>query len=369
VKTIYKVKNQKNSRFIIIAGIVSLIAYITVLLFPSKEPLPCLPTAEKAAKIMKKSIFFVSDYCKKKNIKIDEKIDPNHTGLIGPEYTPLVTTLGNLEAKRTTTNPVFAGLLVHLLQKAGVVPGDTIAVGCSGSFPALMIAILSAARAMSIHPVVIISLGASSYGATNVDFNLLHIYKLLLDKNVFDVPPAAVSLGGEADIGKNFDPLVKEKLIKQIQKSGVNFLYEPDLRRNVIKRMKIYTNNFSGNRISAFVNAGGSQANLGTSNLVLKLKPGLNRKISIPPEKDRGVIFEMAIRKIPIIHLLFIKGLVTKYGIPWDPVQISGNFNKITYSFCFKTNNLFFWIAGIYFFLLILIFIAGYKNKINILSK
>ena len=53
-------------------------------------------------------------------IRIDEAIDPNHTGLVGPEYTELFTTLGQLEAKRTTTNPDLAALMVYLLRRGGV---------------------------------------------------------------------------------------------------------------------------------------------------------------------------------------------------------------------------------------------------------
>ncbi len=34
--------------------------------------------------------------------------DPNRTGMIGQEYTPITTTIGELPAKRTATNPDFA---------------------------------------------------------------------------------------------------------------------------------------------------------------------------------------------------------------------------------------------------------------------
>jgi hypothetical protein len=42
------------------------------------------------------------------------------TGMIGPEFTPLVTTLGSLSAKRTAANPDFAGVIVGMLLKSGV---------------------------------------------------------------------------------------------------------------------------------------------------------------------------------------------------------------------------------------------------------
>jgi poly-gamma-glutamate system protein len=271
---------------------------------------------------MEKAIAIVgSDYVKS-GIEIDETIDPNHTGLVGPENSELTTTLGHLEAKRTTTNPNMAGLIVHFLHQASVAAGDTIAVGSSASFPALMIATLAAAQVMEVYPVVILSLGASSYGGTNLDFNLLSICQLLLRADVFTIQPAAISLGGEKDIGQDFKPDIKERLLKQIQSSGIPFIYEPDLQKNVAARMKIYLGNSSAGRISAFINIGGNYANLGTSELALEVKSGLNKNISLPAKSERGVLFEMAAQGIPCIHLLFIKGLAMKYGLPWDPIPL-----------------------------------------------
>jgi hypothetical protein len=36
-------------------------------------------------------------------------------------------------------------------------------------------------------------------------------------------------------------------------------------------------------------------------------------------EQFQGVVWEMGRRRIPVIHLLYIKGLAEKYGLPWDP--------------------------------------------------
>jgi poly-gamma-glutamate system protein len=303
------------------AGILSLAAFSLIELWPSGAAPRCADAMVRAGQIMEQAIQALRDRREKAGARFDPGIDPNRTGLIGPEHTPLATTLGELQAKRSTTNPNVAGYIVYLLCKAGVQPGDSVAIGSSGSFPALMVASLAAAKAMNVRPVTILSLGASSYGATDPDFNLLDIYEILASKGISSAVPAAASLGGEKDIGLDFDSEVRHRLADRIRAAGVAFLHEPDLEKNVSERLRIYEHGAS-RRIAAFINSGGGYANLGTSHLALNVRPGLNADLSLPPPTERGVLFEMAARKVPVIHLLFIKGLVTEAGLPWDPIPL-----------------------------------------------
>ncbi len=275
----------------------------------------------RAATIMEQGIRAVRAARERAGAVLDASIDPNRTGLIGPEVSPLVTTVGELEAKRTTTNPNMAALLVSLLDEAGVRRGDTVAIGSSGSFPALLLASLAAAKSMGVQPLVILSLGASSFGATDPDFNLLDLYNLLRSEHICSGAPAAVSLGGDKDTGSDFDAAVRERLIRRIAADSVAFLTEPDLDRNAAERMRIYRDNARG-RLAAFINSGGSSANIGTSRLVLGVRPGLNTQMRLPQAAERGVMFDMAARGIPVIHLLYIKGLVQQASLPWDPIPL-----------------------------------------------
>jgi len=275
----------------------------------------------EAADRMSQATTTVAQFCVATGIQVDESRDPNRTCLIGPEYTPLFTTLGQLEAKRTTINPDVAGLLVHLLREAGVNAGDMIAVGASASFPALLIATLAAAEAMDVIPVTIISLGSSSYGATRPEFNLLHIYELLLDEGLLSTPAAGISLGGENDVGAEFDAVFGEALLRQIRISGIPLVSDPDLNGNVNQRLAIYSGTVE-NGVAVFVNIGGSDANLGISPLVLEVTPGLHTELTLPPPNERGVLFEMGARGVPVIHLLHVRGLAQRYGLPWDPIPL-----------------------------------------------
>ncbi len=315
--------SDPRTRVLVWCGILSLVAFAVVEWLTPPDAAPDRIVAMQAAQKMQQAIDVVRVAVLSKGVRFDDVVDPNHTGLVGDEYTDLTTTLGSLEAKRTTTNPAMAGLMTQLLREAGVKPGDTIAVGCSGSFPAMAIATLAASEALGITPLMIVSLGSSSYGATRTEMTLLDILKMLDSAKVFGRLPEAVSLGGADDIGNEFEAEVRTMLIEKINHSGVPFLFEPNLQRNVARRLQLYFGNSGLRHIAAFVNIGGNYADIGTSPLVLKLDPGVNRTMEIPRAKEtHGVVFAMANRHIPLVHVLNIKGLALKYGIPWDPIPL-----------------------------------------------
>jgi poly-gamma-glutamate system protein len=252
-------------------------------------------------------------------VPIDTSVDPNGTGLIGEERSVITTSAGRLEAKRTTTNPAFAGLVVSLLHQAGARRGDVFAVGASSSFPALIVATLAAAKAMGVEPLVISSLGASEWGGNIPGFSWLDMEECLNEKGLIDVRPIARAIGGEEDIGRDMSPQGRALFAARIRAGSAPFLEEPDLERNVALRMALYKERAGARPIKAFVNIGGSWANLGTDADVLKIEPGLARGILVPPRARRGVIQAMAADGVPIIHLLNVKGLCQRYGLPWDP--------------------------------------------------
>jgi poly-gamma-glutamate system protein len=254
-----------------------------------------------------------------RGVPVDPAADPNGTGLVGVERSEITTSAGRLEAKRTTTNPEFAALVVSLLHEAGVRRGDAVAVGASSSFPALIVATLAAAEAMGLEPLVISSLGASEYGANIPGFNWADMEDCLRAAGVLDVRPIARAVGGDEDVGRDMSPEGRALLESRIRSGGVPFLEEPDLERNVARRMELYRESAGKRPIKAFVNIGGSWANIGTDAEVLKVEPGLARDVFLPPPDRRGVIQAMAAAKVPVIHLLNIKGLCERYGLPWDP--------------------------------------------------
>jgi poly-gamma-glutamate system protein len=367
-RNIPKEGSEKDEKSILILFFLSLLFFILAKFVPSSASAPVVEEMIKASSLMADAEFALKECRKEKAIVIDKDRDPNQTGLIGLEFSPITTSIGNLEAKRTTTNPNFAGLLVLLLREAGVKEGDTVAVGASSSFPALVVAALSAARAMDLKPLLISSLGASQWGANNPDFHWLQIQECLFKARIFNAELIALSLGGEKDVGQDMSAEGRALLSKEIEKSGILFLLQPDLRKNVEARMRLYQEKAGEKRIKAFINIGGSWSSMGVDSEILKLKPGLAKIKRFPAVERRGVIYEMAEHKIPVIHLLYIRGLSQRYGLPWDPLPLPPPGQGKIYDIVREKQPLFIFLASLYFLLMMFFLLwrelSGHKKAI-----
>jgi len=303
-------------------GIWSLAAWGVLRFIPPGEGRLSGGDAAAAAGIMAEAIAAVRSCRETAGPAIERSSDPNRTGLIGVEDSPVTTSSGQIEAKRTTTNPYFAAALVSLLREAGAGPGDTVAVAASSSFPGLILATLAASKALGVRPLLIVSLGASNWGANDPRWTWLEIADCLGRSGVLEARPLAVSVGGEGDEGRDMPGEGRALLEAKIGASGIPLIAESDLASGVAARLRLFEAAADEARLKAFVNVGGSWVNMGVDSDILKLQPGVNRTISLPPPDRRGLIQEMSGRGIPVVHLLYVKGLAEKFGLPWDPVPL-----------------------------------------------
>lgn len=295
------------------------LVYLLVIHFSSGPPPSTRREMAEASRLMERAVEAVGRCREARGIPIDAAADPNRTGLIGLEASPITTSMGRLEAKRTSTNPEFAALLALLLRQAGVKKGEAVAIGASSSFPAFIIASVAASRAVGAQPLLIVSLGASEWGANIPGFNWTDMEDCLRASGVLEAGPIALALGGDEDAGLDMDPAGREFLVSLIRGRSAPFVEGAGLEANVARRLRLYEQSRGNRAIAAFINIGGSWANMGTRAEVLKLRPGLARDVFVPPPAERGVLQAMAARKIPVVHLLNVKGLAERYGLPWDP--------------------------------------------------
>lgn len=249
-----------------------------------------------------------------------EKDDLNQTGLIGPEWTELTSSLGLLEAKRTALQPDFAAVMVKYYMEAGLKAGDTICCGMSSSFPGLNIAAVCAANEMDIKIRVIVSYGASMYGATRLDLPMVRMLDIARQAGLMDYELLAVSPGNDYDQGNSIlFPDSREKIFALAEEDGLPMIDEPDIVSSIQRRLELF-----GTEADCFVNVGGASANMGTSPYTLTFPNGLvTDPPRIPQDADRGLTFEYAARGIPVIHLLNVRGLAEANGLPFDPVPLT----------------------------------------------
>lgn len=244
--------------------------------------------------------------------------DPNGTGLIGDPYTEITTTLGNLEAKRSTTNPNISAMIVDMLDQCGVKKGDTVAVNLSSSFPAVNIAVLCALDAVGADGIVTNSVGASTYGANLPDFTYLDMEYFLREQGYIQNHSGYFSMGGAGDRGKEMPEEIKTAIIERLTGYGFKFLDYEDITENVNSRMAIYTQN---GLPSCLINAGGNLLSFGGGSEMVSAKNG----VILPGSSIKGfagLIPGFLEKGVPVIHLLNMKSLLPSYGLPVDPIPL-----------------------------------------------
>ena len=134
-----------NLRWIYALGLLGLLFFAADRLVFESGAATSGAAALRATRLMAEALEALKPCAAARGVVIDPSTDLNRTALIGLEESPITTSLGQLEAKRTSANPNFAGCLVRMLDEAGVRSGDAVAVGASSSFPGMILATIAAA--------------------------------------------------------------------------------------------------------------------------------------------------------------------------------------------------------------------------------
>ena len=318
-------RGKAKTVYLVIILVVSILGCVLVNATKFEVPYVAYDKQVEAAELMQACIYAIRDKKLDMGLVINPLDDPNETGLIGALRSPLITTKGLLEAKRTSTNPSFAALLVRYFTELDLKPQDVIAIGSSGSFPALALATLCAAEVMELKTIFIYSVGASNYGASIPEYTFIDMLRNLNQLGLLDAQIDALSMGGNEDlfVGEIYE-LGREIALEIIEKSGVDiFIYEDTLQDSIKKRMEIYFEKAGDRPIECFINAGGASANMGTgsSSFSLNISNGLLKRGSVVVPKDdrRGAMMEFAALGTPVIYLLEINDLALKSNIMIDP--------------------------------------------------
>jgi len=323
-----------------IVAALAIVGLVAVEVFPSEEQQPHYAEKMLAARKAQEAFDVISVASEKKGLQLRLKTDPAGSRLIGEVLSPITSGSGSLVSKQTTVNPNFAAVVVEWLKEARVKAGDVVAVGVSGSFPAVNIAVYAAIHELGAEPVVVASTAASQWGANDPSFTWLDMEAVLRKNDVFPYKSAAASLGGVGDDAIGLSTRGRRMLERAIERNEVPSLATMDDEAaeiveeteppgtsvalvdegKVRERMKVFYEAAGDRPIKAYVNVGGGTVSVGTKVGKKKFHPGLNLRapkgINDMPPSVIGAFLEAG---VPGIHLTSMVSIAESYGLEIAP--------------------------------------------------
>ncbi len=327
--------NYKNTPFIpaiqktstlVLLSILSLICFIISINMKTIEVSPSYTSKIKAAKLMKTAMNELKNHRMEQSIFIDSENDPNETGLVGGPFSLITTDEGDLDAKLTTLDPNFSAIIVDLMSQLSLKKNDTVAILMTGSMPGANIAVLTACKSLGLIPITISSVGASQWGANQIDFTWLDMERILFEKELIPSVSIAASIGGRNDMGRLLSPAGRDLIIENISKYNIPLIKKNRLNDNILYRMEQYKKYASIDSYKAIINIGGGVASLGTSFNLKLLSPGVvNRSDINKIERSGGIegVFSRFIKSNVLgLHILNIKPLIEQYNMQFAPIPV-----------------------------------------------
>ena len=298
--------------------------------YKEDKPQPYFKEKYAASALSSKAFHVVKELRKERKIPFSKTLDPQFSGLIGEPMTSITSDSGDLTVKQTTINSNIAALFVAWLKQVGLKSGDVVAIGMTGSFPALDISMLSAIHALQLKPLLIFSGAASQYGANIPKLTWLDMFYTLKDQGVFPYDVLAASIGGKQDRGFHMGKKGVAVLKKDIQKNNAPFLEVKNTRDSINQRMALYKAQAGESPVRAYINVGGGMASIGLK----EVGPDENKDEIKPHSLETGVITKLpialmnrdsvAIRYlkagVPVVNVHNVGNVIIhKYGFPVAP--------------------------------------------------
>jgi len=327
--------NYKNTPFIpaiqktstlVILSVLSIICFIFSINSKIIEVSPSYNSKVKAANLMKAAMDELKNYRMEQSVFIDSENDPNETGLVGEPFSLITTDEGDLDAKLTTLDPNFSAIMVDLMYQLNLTENDTVAILMTGSMPGANIAVLTACKSLGLFPVTISSVGASQWGANQIDFTWLDMERILFEKELIPSVSIAASIGGRNDMGRLLSPAGREIILDNILKYNIPLIKKNRLNDNILDRMEQFKKYGTTDSYKAVINIGGGVASLGTSFNLKLLSPGVVDKSNINTiERSGGIegVFSRFIKANVLgLHILNIRPLIERYKMQFAPIPL-----------------------------------------------
>ncbi|MEI1278417.1 poly-gamma-glutamate system protein [Leptospira venezuelensis] len=318
----YWKSSNKSASYYLVLAVFSIFGMYSVEYFRIDKIQDHYTEKMDAAKLSAKAFEEIKKYKKSKSKKINLNFDPANSGLIGEFFTPVTSNLGSLKAKQNSINPNFGALVLEYLIQVGVQNGDTVAVSLSGSFPALNIAVYSAAQVLELKLVIISSMTSSQWGANDPEFLWPDMERLLYDRGIFSYKSKAYSWGGIEDQALGISKEGSKILQNSASKNSLPILNSKNYSESLEERMNLYSAVIPISKYKAYINVGGGTVSVGTKKNAGEFIAGLNLKHPIVKNGKDSVMRRFANEGIPIIHLVRVEELAAKNGFSIQPKKL-----------------------------------------------
>ncbi len=271
-------------------------------------------------------------------IRINKKHDIAESGLIGVKSSPITSDHGVLRSKQISLNPNLAALIIQWFKDLKLKEGDVVAVGMTGSFPALDISTLAAIDAMKLKPLIIVSATASEWGANIPRFSWLDMMMRLHKRKIFPYTPLAASIGASQDQGKNLESKGLNIILNTIKRHKIPLIREPLVSLSIDKRLELYEKSAEGKHIKAYINIGGGIASIGRhfakpnltkeqKELILSnhLDSGINQSMPVTLANSNSVAIRYLKLGVPVVNIKDISHIAKEYDLqPWHSYMLIG---------------------------------------------
>ena len=316
---------QKTSTLVLLS-LLSMICFIISVSIRTIDVSGSYDAKVKAARLMKNAMETLKDTRMESSVFIDIENDPNETGLVGSPFSLITTDEGDLDSKLTTLDPNFSAAIVDLMAQLNLVAKDTVAILMTGSMPGANIAVLTACKALGLYPISITSVGASQWGANQVDFTWLDMESILFKNDLIPSKSFAASIGGRNDMGRLLSPAGRKIITDNINGHGIQMIRKDRLADNIQYRMDLFSGFKPITDYKAIINVGGGVASLGTSFNLKLLPPGVVLRSDISdigrPGGIEGVFSKFLNSNVPGLHILNIRHLTEQFKMPFAPIPI-----------------------------------------------
>ena len=321
MKKLYWQPQRVSRTKLTLIALFSVVGYLAVEYFLIEQRQPYFTEKVRAARLSETAMQAIKDERLRRKIAIDREVDPAESGLIGEVFTSVTSGSGSLTSKQTSANPNYAALIVHWLTRLELEPGDTIAVGVSGSFPAINISVYAALATLKLKPIIISSAAASQFGANHPEFSWLDMEAYLFRRGIFPFRSVAASRGGVGDRGLGMPKAGRFALDGIIDRNGVPQLQSRDDIEAVEHRLRLYADQAGEAPIKAYVNVGGGTISVGTKVGKKEFEPGITRRPPVLAEELTSVMGEFVKQGVPVVHLVKIATLAEQFGFEVAPTK------------------------------------------------